>query len=115
MSSQIDAALDNEVLDRILAVGDAETAQRLHRQILADLERLQAALGPSGRPSIVAAHEVKGLAATIGAHRLARLAEALQQCLEAGRSDQDLQHRVLDDIAAVLSVLAQRKGGQVTP
>ncbi len=113
MSSQIDAALDNEVLGRILAVGDAETSRRLHKQIMADLERLQAALGPAGSASMIAAHELKGLAATIGAHRLARLAEALQQGPEAG--DPDLQHRVLDEIATVLALLSQREGGQVTP
>lgn len=115
MSSKIDAALDIEVLDRILAVGDAETSKRLQRQIMADLERLQATLGPAGSASIIAAHELKGLAATIGAHRLARLAGTLQQRIEAGQPDHALQGRVLDETAAVLALLVQREGGQVTP
>lgn len=75
-----DASLfDPLTLDRVLSVGGQDLREALVTQILADLERLRREIG-AGSSDLRrrAAHEVKGLAATIGAEGLARLAGQIE-------------------------------------
>ncbi len=73
-----DSAIDMAVLDQILDMGDARLRAALLEQLLADFRRLSEALMQDGWDEVsAAAHELKGLAATIGAHRLAQLAKRL--------------------------------------
>ena len=71
-------AIDAVVLDQILNIGDDRLRNALLEQLMADFDRISFALtdGPLDKVG-AAAHELKGLAATIGAHRLAHLARTL--------------------------------------
>lgn len=109
MNIQVDGVIDREVLDRLLTVGDAALSKRLHDQIIADLKRLKDTLEPGSSACAIAAHEVKGLAATIGASRLAGMAETLQGRIEIGEPDAALQARVNTEISAVLELLSAGK------
>lgn len=112
MDIQVEASVDHGVLARLLAVGDADMGRRLHQQIMADLTRLGSALEPGKASNAIAAHEVKGLAVTIGAFRLARMAETLQNSIEAEVPANDLQAGIVAEIVAVLRVLSAPEAGR---
>jgi len=79
------AVVNLATFERMLSVVGPALRPALVAQVLADLERLRAALC-SGAPVAMrhAAHELKGIAATIGADSLAGLAAGLDQSLEQG-------------------------------
>lgn len=68
-------AIDPVALTRLFALGDAALRVALCAQLRDDFSRLHAAVG-AGDPAAVsrAAHELKGLSATVGAYRLAEIA-----------------------------------------
>lgn len=108
-----DTAIDAAVLDQILNIGDIGLRDALLDQLLADFNRIADALsGGQGDRIGAAAHELKGLAATIGAHRLAQLArrlDALADCAVA--SDlAEFQAPVQGEIRVVLDSLAMHAG-----
>jgi HPt (histidine-containing phosphotransfer) domain-containing protein len=73
-----EAVIDAAVLDRILGLGDDRMRVALLDQLRTDFRRLAETLGEDDADAVAAAaHELKGLAATIGAHRLAQLAQRL--------------------------------------
>ena len=71
-------ALDAEVLETLLNVGGADLRGPLCAQLTADFIRLNGLIGvETGTDLARAAHEIKGLAATIGAGRLSQMARTL--------------------------------------
>jgi len=71
--------IDREVFQRMLSLGGAALRPALVAQLLDDFTRLGRALDTPDVPALErAAHELKGLAATIGARALAAQAEGLQ-------------------------------------
>lgn len=76
-------ALDMAVLESLFALGDSALRKELSAQLRTDFERLHAALATDDGYRIGrAAHELKGLAATVGAARLAQLAQAVDPIAE---------------------------------
>lgn len=100
--------VDLAMLERMLLVGGPGLRPALVAQLLADLDRLRQLLrAEQAAQHLGAAHELKGIAATIGAHGLARTAASLHTSLEQGASrppaDQapQLWHE-LDELAGLL-------------
>lgn len=72
------APFDPEALERILDLGDAPLRAELCTQLIADFQRLREAIAADDLPCVArAAHELKGLAATIGAFAVADQARTL--------------------------------------
>lgn len=68
-------ALDPVALSRLFSLGDATLRVALCAQLRDDFTRLHGAVGADCPVTITrAAHEMKGLAATVGAYRLADIA-----------------------------------------
>jgi len=69
---------DAKVLEALLDIGGPDMREALSAQLIADFSRLQDGL-KSGDAAVMssAAHELKGLAATVGASRLAEMARSL--------------------------------------
>lgn len=104
-----DTAIDAVVLDQILNIGDAGLRHALVDQLLADFQRIAGALNDGTEAEIgAAAHELKGLAATIGAHRLAQLARRLNTVADCAVATELEQFRtpVQGEIRVVLEHLA---------
>ncbi|WP_417628284.1 Hpt domain-containing protein [Pararhodobacter aggregans] len=76
-------ALDRAVLEALFAMGDETLRAALGAQLEADFARLRAVFD-DGTPHEVgrAAHELKGLAATVGAARLAEMARSVDAVAE---------------------------------
>lgn len=76
--------LDRATMEHMLALGGPALRPALIAQLIADLDRLRAAL-TSDAPAALkrAAHELKGLAATIGAGGLAENAGRLDDLAES--------------------------------
>ncbi|KPQ07715.1 MAG: HPt domain protein [Rhodobacteraceae bacterium HLUCCA12] len=74
---------DQTILSGILDIGDDAMRRDLCAQLLSDFRRMTAGLDES-EPVMVSkiAHEIKGLASTIGAQRLAALAQTLHHSAE---------------------------------
>ena len=86
--------------------GIAEVLVQLEAGVRADIAALQAALGSADRPALrSAAHRIKGSALTIGAERLAALANGVMD-LPAGDDAPQLMsttgHALLDELQRVL-------------
>ncbi|MCC5969410.1 MAG: Hpt domain-containing protein [Pararhodobacter sp.] len=100
--------IDESVLSGIFEFGDEEMRIELCNQLLDDYRRMAAALD-GGEPVIVAkvAHELKGLSSTIGAQRLADLAETLHTTAErvSPSALSVLTLPVRQEVDAVLSLL----------
>ncbi|MFN4098805.1 MAG: Hpt domain-containing protein [Pararhodobacter sp.] len=81
-------AIDREVLESLFAMGDETLRVALSAQLLADFDRLKSTLATE-EPSAVArtAHELKGLAATVGAQRLADMARSVDAVAEGMAAD----------------------------
>lgn len=68
-------AIDPAALSRLFSLGDATLRVALCAQLRDDFTRLHAAVGGDSITATTrAAHETKGLAATVGAYRLADIA-----------------------------------------
>jgi hypothetical protein len=112
-----EAAIDTAVLDQILAIGDAGMRGALLEQLLIDFNRIGEALADASRGDVgAAAHELKGLAATIGAHRLAQLATRLNTVADCAVPAElgEFSAPVRGEIRVVLESLA-RHAGRVRP
>lgn len=100
--------LDHATLDRMLAVGGDAMRPALIAQLLQDFVRLRGALEVSDLLSVGrAAHELKGLSATIGAHALAenaaRFDSLASECSPAVREAMVLGlGRQIDRLCAIL-------------
>lgn len=108
-----DGAIDEAVLGQILSIGDAGMRHALLDQLLADFHRLAETLtGGSSDEVGAAAHEIKGLAATIGAHRLAQLAKRLDTVADCAVPAEIGKFRspIECEIRTVLDSLAQHAG-----
>ncbi len=101
-------AIDCAVLERVLSAGGADLRADLLAQIIADLARLEAGLRGSGaeRQAIVA-HELKGLAATIGATALADLGALFQRLVENGEDPGGLNDLLCAGIAELRLFLSR--------
>lgn len=79
--------LDRATLERMLSLGGSDLRPVLVAQLLADLSRLRAAIGTDDPLALArAAHEIKGLAATIGAHAVADQAARLDELATSATS-----------------------------
>lgn len=76
-------AIDLDVLESLFAMGDDALRAALSAQLWADFTRLRQALQAGGALEVGrAAHELKGLAATVGAQRLADMAQSVDAVAE---------------------------------
>lgn len=100
--------VNHTVLSGLFEFGDDGMRQDLCAQLLADFTRLAEGLN-GAEPVIVAsvAHELKGLSATIGAQRLADMAQTLHRAAESVSPSAlaVLTYPVRTEIAEVLSIL----------
>ena len=100
--------IDHSILTGIFEIGDEMMQRALCDQLLADFRRMENGL-EGAEPVVVAkiAHELKGLAATIGAQRLADLAQTLNKAAESVSPSAlaVLTFPVRQEIEGVLSVL----------
>lgn len=102
------------MLERMLSLGGSDLRPVLVAQLLADLGRLRAAISTDDPLALGrAAHEIKGLAATIGAHAVAAQAARLDELATSATAQvravlaQALQREV-DILAAALGALEGR-------
>jgi hypothetical protein len=108
-----DTVIDMAVFEQILNVGDAGLREALIEQLLTDFRRISKALTEGGWDEVgAAAHELKGLAATIGAHRLAELAKRLNSVADCAIASEPGEFRapVEGEIRIVLDNLARHAG-----
>lgn len=101
-------SIDPAILSSLLAIVDDEMGLTLCDQLLSDFRRMASGL-ECAEPVVVAkiAHEMKGLAATIGAHRLADLSQTLNKAAESVSPNAlaVLTYPVLQEVEGVLAVL----------
>lgn len=99
---------DHSVLSGLLEIGDAAMREALCAQLLSDFGRMAEGLDEA-EPAAVSrvAHELKGLAATIGARRLADMAQTLNRSAEciAPATLKVLIAPVQAELAGVMAVL----------
>lgn len=82
-ASTAPAAENNEVLEALLNVGGPGMRAALGAQLMADFQRLRTGIAVEDGAAVArAAHELKGLAATVGAERLAAMAASLDPIAE---------------------------------
>lgn len=94
------ADVDMDTFEQSISFAGEEFRQRLVAQLIADLDRLRAALEVEDvAVQRSAAHELKGLGGTIGAERLAELAMLHEISIDTGLLDGRLQNRELQDEA----------------
>ena len=99
---------DQSVLSGLLEIGDTAMRQALCAQLLSDFGRMAEGL-VEAEPAVVSrvAHELKGLAATIGARRLADMAQTLNRSAEriAPATLKVLITPVQAELAGIMAVL----------
>lgn len=80
----VEQNIDHSILTGIFEIGDEVMRRALCDQLVSDFRRMASGL-EGAEPVVVAkiAHELKGLAATIGAQRLADLAQTLNKAAES--------------------------------
>lgn len=104
----VEQNIDHSTLTAIFEIGDEAMRRALCDQLLADFRRMASGL-EGAEPVVVAkiAHELKGLSATIGAQRLADLAQTLNKAAESVSPSalKVLTFPVRQEIEGVLSVL----------
>lgn len=102
-------ALDAKTLETLLNIGGSEMRTLLCAQLAIDFQRLHDAIDTDNAADMArAAHELKGLAATIGAERLATMARSLDKVAdELGPEARTPMIRTLQrEVAAVLQGLS---------
>lgn len=104
----VEPSIDQSVLSSILDFGDDSMRRALCDQLESDFRRMAHGL-ENAEPVVVAkiAHELKGLASTIGAQRLADLAQTLNKAAESVSPSAlaVLTFPVRQEIGGVLAVL----------
>lgn len=104
----VEQNIDQAILDSIFEIGDEAMRLALCDQLVSDFRRMASGLDEA-EPVVVAkiSHELKGLAATIGAQRLADLAQTLNKAAESVSPSAlaVLTFPVRQEIAGVLAVL----------
>ena len=108
-----ETAIDPAILEQILDLGDARMRVALLDQLLTDFRRIAEALTQDGWDEVgAAAHELKGLAATIGAHRLAQLAKRLNTVADCAVPAElgEFRAPVEGEIRMVLETLSRHAG-----
>jgi HPt (histidine-containing phosphotransfer) domain-containing protein len=104
LSNMTNADIDTRILSEFLDLGGRDMRQALLSQVRSDLTRCHASLAEFSAASDMAAlcrtaHEIKGIAATIGALSLSALAEKSEAACSSRRSEQmaallpDLRHQ----------------------
>lgn len=109
-------AMDASALERILDLGDAELRQSLCAQLIADFARLRQAIGEGDGAAVSrAAHELKGLAATIGAERIAEQARGLDFAAESVGAEvrRSMALPIQREVAVVIRFLRETAGRPV--
>ncbi len=101
---------DQSILTELLGVGGAEMRRELCEQLTNDFRRIARMMDTDERHDLAAAsHELKGLAATIGASRLAENAQTLNSI--AGSADgvvlTIMSKQIRQEIGQVLDALRQ--------
>jgi len=82
-STALAPAIDAATLEPLLDMGGPDLRVALCAQLTADFQRLNAAIGdPDGAQVTRAVHELKGLASTVGAGRLASMARSFETALQ---------------------------------
>ncbi len=108
-----ETAIDPAILEQILDLGDARMRVALLDQLLTDFRRIAEALTQDGWDEVgAAAHELKGLASTIGAHRLAQLAKRLNTVADCAVPAElgEFRAPVEGEIRMVLETLSRHAG-----
>ena len=103
-------AVDPVALSRLFSLGDATLRVALCAQLQDDFTRLRGAVGVACPVTVTrAAHEMKGLAATVGAYRLADIATIVdKRAAQMGETARALVIAQLQaEVAAVLDELEQ--------
>ncbi|WP_417601934.1 Hpt domain-containing protein [Pararhodobacter oceanensis] len=103
------AAIDPAVLDRLLSMGDEAMRSALCAQMISDFQRLGAAIDDPDITKVAhGAHEMKGLAATIGAARLATMARSLDTVAKSlgAAAASALVGSTQSEVARVIAVLS---------
>lgn len=81
--AEVPAAIDTEVLDSLFSMGGDALRGALSAQLVTDFRRLKATLAGEDMTAVArAAHELKGLSATVGANRLADMARSIDAVAE---------------------------------
>ncbi len=104
------SAIEPDTLERLFALGDGSLRLALCAQLHADFSRLHAAVEVvDGARAGRAAHELKGLAATVGALRLADMARDLDTAAQelAAELRAGMVAPLQREIGAVLRILSQ--------
>ncbi len=107
-TATVEQNFDQSILASIFSIGDEAMQRALCDQLLSDFRRMAGGL-EDAEPVVVAkiAHELKGLASTIGARRLADLAQTLNKAAESVSPSalSVLTFPVRKEIEGVLAVL----------
>lgn len=83
-TATVEPNIDQGILTTIFAIGDEAMGRALCDQLMSDFRRMAHGLDDA-EPVMVAkiSHELKGLASTIGAQRLADIAQTLNRAAES--------------------------------
>jgi hypothetical protein len=111
-------ALDITVLEQVLSFGDMSVRGTLLAQLAEDFQRLASAIDVTDPLAVAAAaHELKGLSATIGANRLSGMANTLngsaERLSEADRAM--LLRTLLAELGTVLASIRSFGKAQTLP
>lgn len=104
-------AMDVAVVETLLNLGGPALRTALSAQLQVDFARLRAAIGAEAGPDVArAAHELKGLAATVGANRLTEMSHSLDRfaadlSLDARSVMVSTLKREIDDVLQILAEL----------
>ncbi len=105
---------DQCMFERVLNTCEPALRPQLLRQIIVDLEQIAARLGGTSlERQVKAAHELKGLAATIGANLLAK--EAARFCALAPESAASVRSALALGLSREITSLSKRLQGHLEP
>lgn len=108
-------AIDPAALERLLDLGDEELGKALCAQLISDFSRIDDALTGTDTAVIAkAAHELKGLAATVGATRLADMTTSFDHVVESlpEAARQAIINPIHGELLEVLAQLRAAPGGE---
>ena len=105
-----DTAIHGATLQSLLSLGSPHMARQLLAQLTADFHRIGRALQSDDTSAVDrAAHELKGLSATVGANRLAGLAQVFDAAAAnlGARARNEYRDQMTAEIDCVLRDLAR--------